>query len=65
MKTKTYLLLVMLLTAACEETPEIQAHRDTIARFSMPVVVEDPEGNKFVVQHHVGGTYTVQPIKTK
>lgn len=55
----------MLLTAACEETPEIQAHRDTIARFSMPVVVEDPEGNKFVVQHHVGGTYTVQPIKTK
>lgn len=52
-----FLPLLLLFAVGCSQTG------DTVKKFQDPVLMTDGEGNKFIVEHHLGNVYTVKPLK--
>ncbi len=52
-------LILIILVAGCQDAKM----RDKITR-GEPVIMTDTEGTSYVVEHHIGNTYTVKPLKS-
>lgn len=49
-------IICIFLIGCSESTDNIKIH------FENPTIVTDDAGNKFVVKHHLGNTYIIDPL---
>ena len=50
--------LSIVLLAGCQDA--VMRDKVTIGK---PVIMRDADGNYYAVEHHIGNTYTVKPVK--
>lgn len=51
--------LVMALAVGCASDTQMRQRSPD----GHPIIVQDKQGTTYVIQHHIGDTYTVQVIK--